>query len=183
MELKQNTFMKYIILTVVLITIVLIGVFGLKWIRVLTASNYDQMLAALYSKTVPFIYPRKEEQIKDLSPYVILDTRSAEEYAISSLPNALWIGYPDMNKEVLKSLSKDQAILVYCSVGYRSERIGEQLLELGFTNVHNLYGGIFEWINQGHSVVNSKQERVDSVHGYAPSWGKWIQSDIVVVYN
>lgn len=175
--------MKYIIITGILIIIALIGIFGMKWIRVLTASNYDQMLEALYSKTVPFIYPKMEHQIKDLRPYVILDTRSAEEYAISSLPNAIWVGYPDMDKTVIDSLSKDQAILVYCSVGYRSERIGEQLLELGFTDVHNLYGGMFEWVNQGYSVVNSKHQWVDSIHGYAPSWGKWIESDIVVVYN
>lgn len=174
--------MKYIIITTVLVTVVLVGLFGLKWIRVLTASNYNQMLKALYSETVPFIYPNQEHQIKDLRPYVILDTRSPEEYAISSLPNALWVGYPNMDKNVIDALSKDQAILVYCSVGYRSERIGEQLLELGFTDVHNLYGGIFEWINQGHGVMNSKHHWVDSVHGYAPSWGRWIDSDIEIVY-
>jgi len=73
--------------------------------------------------------------------------------------------------------------LVYCSVGYRSERIGEHLLELGFTDVHNLYGGIFEWINKGYGVMNSKGQWVERVHGYSPSWGKWIESEIEVVYN
>lgn len=175
--------MKYLIITVVLISIALIGFFGMKWIRVLTASNYDQMLEALYSKTVPFIYPNREHQIKDLRPYVILDTRSAEEYAISSIPDAIWVGYPDMDKKIINTLSKDQAILVYCSVGYRSERIGEQLLELGFTDVHNLYGGIFEWLNKGYGVMNAKGQWVDRVHGYSPSWGKWIESEIEVVYN
>lgn len=174
--------MKYIIIPLVVISIALIGFFGMKWIRVLTASSYSQMLDALYSKTVPFIYPSREDQIKDLRSYVILDTRSAEEYAISCLPNAIWVGYPEMDKEVIHTLSKDQAILVYCSVGYRSERIGEQLLELGFKDVHNLYGGIFEWINRGYGVMNSKGEWVNLVHGYSPSWGKWIESDIEVVY-
>ena len=175
--------MKYIIITIVLITIVLIGIFGSKWIRVLTASNYDQMLEALYSKTVPFIYPDREDQIKDLRPYVILDTRSSEEFAVSSLANAIWVGYPDMDRKVIDALDKDQAILVYCSVGYRSERIGEQLLELGFTDVRNLYGGIFEWINRGYGVVNAEGQWVDRVHGYAPSWGKWVEADIEVVYD
>jgi len=174
--------MKYIIIITVLISIALFGFLGIKWIRVLTASNYDQMLEALYRKTVPFIYPSREDQIKNLRPYVLLDTRSPEEYAISSLPNAIWVGYPDMDKKVLETLSKDQAILVYCSVGYRSERIGEQLLEMGFTDVHNLYGGIFEWINKGYTVCNSEGRWVDSVHGYSPPWGRWIESDIKVVY-
>lgn len=174
--------MKYIIITVVIISIALIGFFGMKWIRVLTASNYDQMLEALYEKTVPFIYPSREDQIKDLRPYVILDTRSAEEFAVSRIPNAIWVGYPDINKEFINTLSKDQAILVYCSVGYRSERVGEQLLEMGFTDVHNLYGGIFEWLNKGYGLMNSDGKWVDQVHGYAPSWGKWVEADIEVVY-
>ncbi|WMX16592.1 MULTISPECIES: rhodanese-like domain-containing protein [unclassified Aureispira] len=171
--------MKYVLLTGILLTIGLIAFFGIKWIRVLTASNYNQMLEALYSKTVPFVYPNQTAQ---LSSYVVLDTRAAEEFAISSLPNAIWVGYPTMNKQVIDTLSKNQAILVYCSVGYRSERIGEQLLEMGFTNVYNLYGGIFEWVNQGHPVVNTNNQLIDSIHGYAPSWGKWIQSEMTIVY-
>lgn len=175
--------MKYLIVIGILAILAIAGFFGMKWIRVLTASNYNQMLDALYSKTVPFLHPNKEHQVKDLRPYVILDTRSAEEYAISSLPNARWGGYPEINSAAINDLSRDQAILVYCSVGYRSERIGEKLMEMGFTNVHNLYGGIFEWVNEGYEVVNSKQIFVDSVHGYAPSWGKWIDADIKIVYN
>jgi hypothetical protein len=69
---------------------------------------------------------------------------------------------------------------VYCSVGYRSERIGEKLLKLGYTDVVNLYGGIFEWKNQGLDVYNSSNYPTDSVHTYNKSWGKWLVKGIKV---
>ena len=40
-------------------------------------------------------------------------------------------------------------IIVYCSIGVRSEDIGEKLKELGYTKILNLYGGIFDWKNKG----------------------------------
>jgi rhodanese-related sulfurtransferase len=45
---------------------------------------------------------------------------------------------------------------VYCSIGKRSDEITKMLGEAGFTNARNLYGGIFEWVNQGHPVFNSQ---------------------------
>jgi len=33
---------------------------------------------------------------------------------------------------------------VYCSLGIRSEVIAKKLKKAGYTNVFNLYGGIFE---------------------------------------
>ena len=38
----------------------------------------------------------------------------------------------------------------------RSEKIGKKLLDMGYTNVKNLYGSIFEWANQGNILVDQK---------------------------
>ncbi|MEL6718853.1 MAG: rhodanese-like domain-containing protein, partial [Bacteroidota bacterium] len=62
----------------------------------------------------------------------------------------------------------------YCSVGYRSEKISEQLLEAGFKDVSNLYGGIFEWKNQDHEVVDEKGA-TEKVHAYDRVWGFWLK--------
>ena len=172
--------MKTVIFIVSLIIIVLIGIYGWKWIRVLTASSFDEMLAALYKKSVPLIRPKA---IKSLEEYVVLDARSEKEYAVSCLQNAQFIGYESPKLELMDSIAKDQAILVYCSVGYRSERIGEQLQALGFSNVQNLYGGIFEWVNTKHTVVSPNQQPTDKVHGYSESWGKWVDASVPVVYD
>jgi len=169
--------------TIIIIVAVIIGVaafFGWKWVKVLMASDYDEMLDALYSKTVPLI---KADEINQLSDYVILDTRAENECAVSCIKGAKWVGYSNPDLSIVDDLSKDQAILVYCSVGYRSERIGEQLLKKGFTNVHNLYGGIFEWVNTNHPLVDEQNNPIQKVHGFEPSWGKWVKAQIEIVYD
>lgn len=105
---------------------------------------------------------------------VFLDAREPEEFSVSHIRNARYIGYKDLNLDVIKDLPKDTAIIVYCSVGYRSQKVTEKLLEAGFTNVHNLYGGIFEWVNSGRPVVDQKGV-TQRVHAYSRSWSKWLQ--------
>ena len=56
-------------------------------------------------------------------------------------------GLKNLLKYKVEDIARESTIVVYCSVGYRSEKIAEELDKLGFTNVSNLYGGIFEWIN------------------------------------
>lgn len=158
----------------------ILGFLGIRWIRVFLASDYHHMLKALYKNTIPLVRP---QQIQHWEDYIILDTRAANEYAVSALPNAVWINYPNLNEAVISTIPKHKKILLYCSVGYRSERIGEQLLSMGFSQVYNLYGGIFEWVNQGQTVVDSSGLNVNKVHGYSPSWGKWIKNSVEVVYT
>jgi len=56
----------------------------------------------------------------------------------------------------------------------------EELLELGYTNVKNLYGGIFQWKNDGFDVVNNQSMVTDSVHTYNKSWSKWLVKGVKV---
>jgi len=51
---------------------------------------------------------------------------------------------------------------------------------MGFTNVRNLYGGIFEWVNEGGEIRNSKNQPTDSVHTYSKSWSIWLEKGIKV---
>ena len=52
--------------------------------------------------------------------------------------------------------------------------IAQRLQKEGFTNVHNLYGGIFEWVNQGHAVYDLNNKPVNKVHGYSRLWGRFV---------
>ncbi len=55
-------------------------------------------------------------------------------------------------------IGEESKVVVYCSVGYRSEKIAEKLKAAGYKNVFNLYGGIFEWENQNLPVYDSNGE-------------------------
>lgn len=116
------------------------------------------------------------------SDYIILDTREKEEYEVSHLAGAIWVGYDDFEINRLKDIPTEAKVLTYCSVGYRSERIGEKLQKAGYRHVFNLYGSIFSWINAGYPLVNSDNKPTNQVHGYNQRWGKWVKDRGVVVY-
>jgi len=143
-------------------------------------SDFDKKLKSLYKNTVPLI--QSDALVKEVSKQnvVILDTRSLEEFQISHLSGALFLDYDSFKPEKTNNINKNSKIIVYCSVGYRSERIGEQLIKLGFKDVSNLYGGIFDWINNGNPVVNDSGIKTDSVHTYNKEWSKWVKKGVKI---
>lgn len=109
-----------------------------------------------------------------------LDTREKKEFEISHIKNARHVGYDNFDLSSLSDIPKDAEIIVYCSVGARSQTIGEKLKKAGYTNVKNLYGGMFHWANRSYPMVNSNGERTTKVHGYSRDWGKWVTKGTVV---
>lgn len=108
-----------------------------------------------------------------------LDARSTEEYAVSHLQAARRIGYEDFDPAQVLDLPRDTPVVVYCSVGYRSEKIAARLRDMGFEEVYNLYGGLFEWVNRGYPVYRN-QQATREVHGYSWAWGIWLKGGIKV---
>lgn len=133
---------------------------------------YDLMLKGLLSHTVPTV---SADSLGSLPNYILLDSRERPEYSVSHLDGARWVGYDTFNYKVVNDLPKDTTVVIYCSVGYRSEKIGEQLAAMGYTNVYNLYGGIFEWVNTDKPVVDTNNEPTDKVHAYNRAWGVWLE--------
>jgi rhodanese-related sulfurtransferase len=157
---------------------ILLKILILSFLNTLMAcgqQTYEQKLASLYKNSVPVIQPAAFEELKKEESLVILDTRTAKEYSVSHIQNAQFIDYDRFTLSKVENIDKNQPIVVYCSVGYRSERIGEKLKEAGFTNVQNLYGGIFQWKNEDHPVVNQENIVTDSVHTYNKKWGQWLE--------
>jgi len=133
--------------------------------------SFDVMLATLLSHSV------KEVGAKDVnkdSTTVFLDSREKNEYNVSHLKNSIWVGYNDFDMSRVKRISKSQKIIVYCSVGYRSEKITEKLNKAGYTNVSNMVGGIFEWKNQNNMVYDNAGMETQKVHAYSKTWGVWL---------
>lgn len=134
-------------------------------------SEFNLLVHDYLDYTVPIISVAKlNEKFGD---YVILDARESEEFELSRIPGARHIGFNSPNFISLKSVPKNKAIVVYCSIGYRSEKVGVSLMEKGYTNVFNLYGSIFEWVNQGLPLEN-ENGKTHTVHGFNKKWSKWI---------
>lgn len=137
-----------------------------------TSRSYKALLESMYQKTVPTI---TVAQLKQTNDVVLLDTRARPEYDVSHLPNARWVGYDDFELSRVNDIPKNAPIVLYCSVGYRSEKVGEKLLNAGYTNVKNLYGSLFEWVNQGNGVVDTQGRPTQRVHAYSRLWGVWLK--------
>ncbi len=138
--------------------------------------KFDKKISQTISFSVPTISP-KELAEKEEDKIYILDAREREEYDVSHIPNAQFIGYDNFDVSTIKNIPKNAPIVVYCSIGYRSEKIGEQLQKNGYSNVSNLYGSIFEWMNQGFPVENNDGETTQKVHTYNKAWSKWVDEN------
>jgi rhodanese-related sulfurtransferase len=138
---------------------------------------FDKKISSLLRFDVPLI--SVDELAKRQQEVVLLDAREKEEFEVSHIEGAKFIGYHNFDKKILKGIPKNQEIVVYCSIGYRSEKIGQQLEKLGYKNVQNLYGSIFEWANQEKPIVDKNGKPTTTVHGYNKNWSQWLDGSKV----
>ena len=134
--------------------------------------DFDYHLNRILRFDVPVI--SVDSFYKNKSNFFILDTRGPEEYKVSHIQDAHFMDYKKPDYTVLDGISPDTPIAIYCSVGHRSEKIGEHLQKMGFTQVFNLYGSIFEWVNHGHQIVNTEENPTDTLHTYNKRWSKYV---------
>lgn len=109
------------------------------------------------------------------APPVVLDARTEDEYAVSHLQGAVRIDPYKPSLRPLRGFSKDTAIVVYSSVGYRGARVAGFLARQGYSQVYNLEGGQFRWANEGRPVFRQDRPTAD-VHPYNPTWGLLLES-------
>ena len=140
----------------------------------------DELLNLYNTRSIPYISVEETRMLQLKGEVVILDTREKDEYDVSHITGAQLVGFDTFSaKEISEKIKhKDTPLLVYCSLGIRSEEIGEQLKKAGFTNVRNVYGGIFEWKNKQFPVVNKSERETDTVHTFSKAWGKWLTKGV-----
>jgi rhodanese-related sulfurtransferase len=131
---------------------------------------YKTMLSGIYDNDFPLVYLEQKDVIEKA---VLLDTREKEEFEVSHLQGARWVGYETFSLSSVSNIPKDKLIVVYCSVGARSQDIGKKLIDAGYQNVYNLYGGIFHWINEELPVYKG-QNKTNMIHTYNRTWSIWV---------
>ncbi len=171
-------------------TAAVLGVGGALFITK-TERGFQLFLDWMYQRRfadVPLISPDSlAAALATRTPPLLLDVRTPEEFAVSHLRGARRVDsdtLADLDEIDLAGTDRDQPIVAYCSIGYRSGVVARQLQELGFTNVRNLYGGIFLWHNQRRALWAGDGLTGDSLSGDSPSdnvhpydwmWGQFVQ--------
>ena len=118
----------------ILMLSILLSLFGMTACSNDGANSYEQ------------ITPQEAKMIMDTeNDYIIIDARTAEEFAEGHIENAVLLDYEDVKSKAHVVLpDKEQLILVYCRSGRRSKIASEELVKLGYTNVKE-FGGIIDW--------------------------------------
>jgi rhodanese-related sulfurtransferase len=163
--------------------IALLGVLAMSTERAEAAAQaetWDELMEVMYAYTVPLLEPEEAEEFIQNQQPVILDVRTDEEQSVSRIQGSRFFDYESFIMEQVQDIPKDQPILVYCALGYRSEKIGEKLLAAGYTQVYNLKGGIIHWKNRDFLITNPGGEATNRVHGVDPTWGRWLENGEVV---
>ena len=81
----------------------------------------------------------------------LLDVREPDEYAAGHIPSITLIPSGEV-ADRLAELPRDKEIIVTCRTGNRSAQVASMLRDQGFTNVHNMTGGIVAWQEAGYPV-------------------------------
>ena len=78
--------------------------------------------------------------------YILLDTRTQEEYEEGHIPGAILIPQEEINETRSEEElpNKDQLILLYCRSGRDSKLAAQTLASLGYTNIRE-FGDISDW--------------------------------------
>ena len=74
----------------------------------------------------------------------LLDVREDEELAHCAIDGALHIPMQEVPRRI-PDLPRSQPLVVMCHHGGRSDQVAQFLRGHGFTNAHNLAGGIDSW--------------------------------------
>ncbi|MCL7753682.1 rhodanese-like domain-containing protein [Polaribacter sp. Z022] len=134
----------------------------------------DKLLNKFNKNNVPYI---SADSLATTNA-ILLDARETKEFKVSHLKDAICVGYDNFNiNNTIAKLPKDKnaKIVVYCSLGIRSEIVADKLIKEGYTNVFNLYGGIFEWKNNNFQVIDTLGKNTEKVHTFNKDWSKWLK--------
>lgn len=103
------------------------------------------------NKTISTINPSALK--KKMGKVKLLDIREESELLDGKISNAIHIprGFLELRIEQLVP-SRDEEIVVYCAGGTRSILATESLIEMGYTNVSSLGGGIKGWKDAGEKI-------------------------------
>lgn len=84
----------------------------------------------------------------------LLDVRTPAEFDAGHIENATLVPHDRIRAQAeMLPEDKDRPIFVYCRTGNRSAMASQTLVEMGYTDVTHMDGGITAWKDAGYPVV------------------------------
>ncbi|MCH8534147.1 MAG: rhodanese-like domain-containing protein [Flavobacteriaceae bacterium] len=144
------------------------------------AQSIDDALSKYLKNDVPTL--QINELKTSFEEYLLLDAREYDEYIVSKIEGAIFVGHSNFKIEEIQkmNLSRKQKIVVYCSIGVRSEEVARKIQQQTPHQVYNLYGGIFEWKNQLNPIYDQNNRITEKVHAYSKKWSKYLKNAEII---
>lgn len=100
-------------------------------------------------------------KIKEQQNPQIIDARSVDEFAINHINGAVNFNLEtkDYTTKYVAKLDKSKPVFIYSIGAYRSGLLAKELLKNGFSEVHDLQGGIAAWIGVGKPFYSNTKSK------------------------
>lgn len=104
------------------------------------------------------------KQLQQQQEVILVDVRSPEERAVSIIPGSIDQAEFESNLEQYRQ----SLVVAYCTIGYRSGRYAQKMLQQGVTII-NLKGSLLAWSHEGEELLN-KAGKTNKVHVFGRKW-------------
>ncbi|MEP6572180.1 MAG: rhodanese-like domain-containing protein [Gemmatimonadota bacterium] len=109
------------------------------------------------------------------TPPLWLDIRTAAEYDVSHIDGAIRLDPKQPDLAPLQNVSRHSPVVLYSAAGIGATAMAQALGQANFDTLIVMRGGLFRWVNEGHSVVKDHAP-VSQVHPFNAKWGRLLKS-------
>lgn len=106
----------------------------------------------------------------------MFDARAQEEFQLSHLPQAEWIGSGPEALDRMQDIPPGSIVVVYSAVGLRAAPVVRDMQAAGI-DARLLTHGIFGWANAGLPVVDQDDNTIPGVHRWNPTMQRLLNSE------
>lgn len=118
----------------------------------------DRSLTWVDAATAQQLSEGERKLIGKRAEAAFVDCRSPTEYAAVHIPGAISLPFQDVSGEHARKLAGRRILIVY-GRDYgdpKADAMSKRLIELGYTDVRTLSGGLLAWKNAGYPVDESE---------------------------
>jgi len=113
-------------------------------------SGFEQLVEHVRARVRECSVQEVHARVERHEPFHLLDVREDHEYVTGYAQGAVHLGRGILERDIEKLIpDKDAEIVLYCGGGYRSVLAAVSLMEMGYTRVASMAGGIKAWRQAG----------------------------------
>jgi phage shock protein E len=151
MNLRTGGNMKRVFLTLMTIAILALALTACTASPTAPAPGPTPTSQVDITKLGPTVDVATVKALQGRSDVVVLDVREQSEYDAGHIAGVKLIPMGTVANR-LNEIPKDKPVIVTCHSGNRSGQVTDFLRQQGYTNVHNMTGGITAWQQAGYPV-------------------------------